>query len=120
MKHCFSFYSELETVVTDAIWRRIQCTTLLKNLGEGISGHKKHHGKEHGDGKDLHSQGKVNSLQLLDLRCMIRKTGQGRLILDESNRKAPWYKEWLANRELLYSIENSTQYSVMIYNGKII
>ena len=29
-----------------------------------------------------------------------------------------WYMEWLANGDLLYSTENSTQYSVIIYMGK--
>ena len=28
------------------------------------------------------------------------------------------YMEWLANRNLVYSTENSTQYSVIIYVGK--
>ena len=30
----------------------------------------------------------------------------------------PWYMEQLANGDLLYSTENSTQYSVIIYVGK--
>ena len=29
-----------------------------------------------------------------------------------------WYVEWLASGDLLYSIGNSTQYSVIIYMGK--
>ena len=29
-----------------------------------------------------------------------------------------WYMEWLVNGDLLYSPENPTQYSVIIYMGK--